>query len=299
MPAVPVIPPRPSDTIRVATINLWEHEPTIPERYDTLIAWLTALQPDILGVQEIIPWHTHGHLNQITRDTGLTTLHPPAAHSDVAILTSDRITVTRTEPIRLSDTPEHLVSAATIDYLTPNQRPQTFITTHLAWGPHHENTRWKDLRHLDQWATSKTGHIADHHTPRVILTGDFNAQPAQQSQRWLRGEDIAPNHTSTMWIDTWTTAPHQHPTSTPGNPGNPDGPTSTPNNPWAIRTGQDHNFLNPAALPHRRIDYIYIRGYSYATAAAPHTAGIWGDHPAISDHYGIWADLTDPPQPVP
>jgi endonuclease/exonuclease/phosphatase family metal-dependent hydrolase len=90
----------------------------------------------------------------------------------------------------------------------------------------------------------------------AVLVGDFNATPLEPALMLLDG--------AAGWLDAWEQA-------------NPDGSGAT----W------------PAAVPFRRIDYVWVRpgeGWSIAECRRMPIAG--------SDHVGLWARVTWPRTPA-
>jgi hypothetical protein len=141
------------------------------------------------------------------------------------------------------------------------------------WQPDHEHERElqavRTATAVEDLLARKPGH--------VIVAGDFDADPAAASIRFWTGRQSL-NGRSVCYRDAWESA-------RPGEPG----PTFVPGNP----NSADWDW------PYRRIDYILIRcarhgGPTLAVSSCERTF----DHPAsaISDHYGLVADLTLPPQ---
>jgi endonuclease/exonuclease/phosphatase family metal-dependent hydrolase len=121
--------------------------------------------------------------------------------------------------------------------------------------------------------------LRDREPGHVILAGDFDADPDATSVRFWTGRH-ALDGLSVCYRDAWESA-------RPGEPG----PTYGPGNP----NSADWDW------PFRRIDYIMVRcgshgGPTLAIASCRRTFD--GPGTSASDHYGLVAELTVPPDGV-
>lgn len=123
----------------------------------------------------------------------------------------------------------------------------------------------------------------------TVLAGDFNATPASSTVRYLKGLQ-ALEQDSTYWVDAWETAGDGGP-----------GWTFEPDNPWVIATERLVGITGSGMQPARRIYYVLVRGWAHGRPGSPLSARRVCDTPAgpaqvlPSDHYGVLADLWDPP----
>jgi endonuclease/exonuclease/phosphatase family metal-dependent hydrolase len=278
--------------LRIATLNLNSSPIDSTERVNNLVYWLEEVKPDVFLFQEIAEKTTEHWISSIKEVFPYVYVPGPEisgsgiaskfAFQDVGIIHL---------PIANEKLPSSRAAWASFD--TPNGHLTHVVSAHFAWGPQNEYIRAQQFYSVEEWAEKKVGDSSLHATPKVILGGDFNAEPDNYCIRWLRGEEYSPEtKTSTRWTDCWDKAQEKE---------SLDGITSTPKNKYAQETAKGYAQIPyPQFLPERRIDYIFVRGYAYGSQGTPLKAGIWGTEQSpnlqlVSDHYGVWADLLDLP----
>lgn len=279
-------PAKPADAIRVLTQNVWHDDSQRPERFALLGRVAQALQIDVLLLQEVPCGDSAHHLESILR-SGFELASSTAQHSlGNAVLT--RLDFQTAPPIRYTvpeSIPDHLAAAARVR--TPMGRDVLCVSTHLIWGGHLEHRRLLQADALDRGITR---YVGDASLP-VVLGGDFNCLPTSSTARFLTGLEPYHEHTA-QWVDVWDVVGHGA------------GSTSSAQNVWARQVAAQHGFLDPYALPDRRIDRLLVRGYAHGRVLSPLQAFVldetylkhYSDSFPPSDHWGVVADLWDPPQ---
>lgn len=111
----------------------------------------------------------------------------------------------------------------------------------------------------------------------VVLLGDLDASPDAASIRFLTGRQSL-DGVSVCYQDAWAAA----------HPGDP-GWTFTPDNPLV----RDGDMPTEAG---RRIDYVMVRCGPYGPSLQVAGCERVLTGPPVSDHYGVLADLRDPPR---
>jgi endonuclease/exonuclease/phosphatase family metal-dependent hydrolase len=146
--------------------------------------------------------------------------------------------------------------------------PALVVNAMLAWRPDHSDIRQSQVRALGAWikARRRRGETA-------VLCGDFNAGPDSDEIRALTGK-AAVTAPGLVFHDAWETA-------RPGEPGHT----------WS----RANPYTRAAALPDRRIDYVFSAWGGSNGLGEPVSAGLLGDGEGggsiASDHSGVWADL--------
>lgn len=167
-----------------------------------------------------------------------------------------------------------------LDYLLQtvvdvNGKQLCFYNVHLAWGGK-EAERLHQVETLD-YLSEKSFH--DENIVHVAL-GDFNALPEARSIRFLKGLDVNKYGTvSTLWVDA----------------GETDGLFTTAHsvNQLGVQSAMRNGILHPEFIPNRRIDYIFVKGFSYGRIGSPVLFRYLYDNrlEAVSDHNGIMCEL--------
>lgn len=182
--------------------------------------------------------------------------------------------------------------ASAIAVESTNGVPFVIMTAHLAWGSAAEPARVEEAYQIERWAVelskaTTAGHGWDR-DPVVVLTGDLNTLPDSSTLRFLTGLEGYRGH-GTLWVDAWAVA------------GAGDGFTADPTNEWNAATAKIVGIAYPQMNPHRRIDFVLVRGWVYGRAGYPLAARLVGTDPVgptacqPSDHYGVRVELLDQP----
>lgn len=289
---VPVSPallaPR-EDSVRVATLNLWCDADERRARHQVAARLVELFGIDALLVQEVPSGSTQDTLDVLTAASGLVlaAISPDVGGNRNAVLTrlecSPRPSVRYTVPESPYD---QFAAAASVT--SPAGRELLLVSTHLMWSGLLEHRRVLQASVLD----AAVSRMLDDATAPAVLGGDFNTTSGSSTIRHLTGLEPFEGRTA-QWLDAFANA------------GAGPGVTSTGANRWARVTASRHGFLEPAGIPDRRIDFLFVRGYVHGRAFAPlrcfsvspEMVASFVPSPGFppSDHDMVVADLWDPP----
>ena len=259
------------DRIRVATLNIWNRMGPWEERLVAIRKELERLQPDVLGLQEVLllPEHQFDQAAAIAEGFGYHVAFgrsPDAQQFSLGNAVLSRWPIARTFAFGLPGTDEHrcLVFAE----LDSPAGKIPFFSTHLNWKFDESVVRQLQVQTL--------ARFVDACAPRGgfpgIVVGDFNAEPDSEEIRFLRGLGSLGGQ-STHFHDAF------------GHVGEPPGFTYSLKNAYAALLRE----------PDRRIDYIWIRGGDERFRGEPLSARVAFDAPVgeayPSDHFGVFAEL--------
>lgn len=284
------------DTLRVATLNIWNKAGPWAERLPLIRKQLAELSPDVLGLQEVLrlipdeqnpptPSPTNDQATEIAEGLGYNVAYGIAADYSGglkfgnALLTRHRILDSRTFRLPGADSGETRSLLYTL-LETPWGRQPVFVT-HLNWKLHHGVVRLKQVVYIAERIFVLAPVEADFLPP--ILMGDFNAGPMTDEIRYLKGEHAVDGR-CVYFADAWEYAE-------PGDSGQPPpGYTYARSNGFALKNGE----------PNRRIDYIFVRGpdrlmrgepsgvrLAFQEAAPGSEGAVWP-----SDHFGVTCEVS-------
>ena len=263
--------------IRAVTINIWNRQGPWPERLALLRRRLRELDPDIVGLQEVLhlPGSPPDQAEEIAAPLELASVYGPAWLIAGGPLAFGNALLSRWPILEHANLPlpvdEPHESRAVLHALldTPKGRLRVFVT-HLSWQFHVAHLRARQVRAIDDAVHALVGR--DELPP--ILMGDFNAEPDSDEIRFLRGL-TALGGRGTYWADCFHIA------------GQGPGDTYTRANPYAADLRE----------PARRIDYIFVRGPDKQKRGEPLAARVVLDTPEDdiwpSDHFGVLAEIGD------
>lgn len=273
-------------TLRVLTLNIWNRQGPWDERLERIRAGVAALDPDLVGLQEVI------HLTEAHRDGDRQAAPERSQADDVAeglglsvafgaannlgngvqfgnaVLSRWPIVERRVLPLPTGESDERRSLLHTVVDSPHGKIP--FFVTHLNWKLHHGIVREHQVaaiaRHVKELAPMDG-------LPPVVV-GDFNAEPEATEIRFLKGLHSL-GGVSTFFGDCY------------GQVGEPPGFTfDARKNPFAAPT---HEYP-------RRIDYVFVRGPDREARGKPLTAKVVLDEVvegvAASDHYGVYAEIS-------
>lgn len=250
----------PPNTLTVLTQNAWGGAPLWSRRRERLARAIADLEPDVVGLQEIHAPVTTGEESQAHEIAqilgGYTVIFAPGritprgACEGVALLVREGIEIADHSRWKLTVDREDALDA-------PHQRVVLRAAIHRSVPVEvlvthlslSKRSRERNLRELAVFAAEER---IGSRAQGGVLMGDFNATPEEPALAELEG----PNG----WVDVWDRK-------------NPDGSGAT----W------------PAAVPFRRIDYIWAQlgaGWQITDCNRMPIAG--------SDHVGLWARFTWP-----
>lgn len=260
------------DRIRVATLNIWNRMGPWEERLVAIRKELERIQPDILGMQEVLvlPEHEFDQARSIAEGFGYHTAFgrsPDATAYGMGNAILSRWPIVRTLVFGLPGTDEHrCLVFAEID--SPAGKIP-FFSTHLNW-----RFEESDVRQLQVQCITR---FVDANAPREgyppIVVGDFNAEPDSDEIRFMRGLTSLGGR-SVHFADSFGLAGDKS-----------LGATFSLKNPYAALLRE----------PDRRIDYVWVRGGDERFRGEPLSARVCFDRPEgeayPSDHFGVVAEL--------
>jgi len=256
---------------RIATLNIWHDSGPWPERLSLIRREIERLQPDVLGLQEVLRTLGAGEATPETCQAlaianGYHVAYAPAAPRDGtgpvwqgnAVLSRWPIREQRAFPLPGADVAEPRALLYTLIEAPHGDLP--VFTTHLAWEPQHGPLRLRQV----EYVAAQIEKLA----PAAVLVGDFNAEPGSAELKHLADAGF---------VDAWAD----------GTPG--------------FTFDRANGYAREADEPSCRIDYVLLRG-SGATATGarlvftePSRAGsapVWP-----SDHFGVVAEVALAPTP--
>jgi endonuclease/exonuclease/phosphatase family metal-dependent hydrolase len=263
-------------TFRVATLNIWNRFGPWEARLAAIRAGVGALAPDVLGLQEVVRLAEGegDELDQaavIAEGFGYHVAYGRARDErwyGNAVLSRWPIRRTHVYELpRVGTDERRTLLFAEIE--APFGRLPFFVT-HLNWKLDDGHVRVAQLREVVERVEALAK--ADAYPP--VLVGDFNAEPASDEMRYLRGLTTLGAARSVYYQDAFALAGD-------GSPGH----TYARSNPFAAHLRE----------PDRRIDYVYVRGRDERFRCEPlearlcFDAAVDGTFP--SDHYGVTALL--------
>lgn len=261
-----------TNTVRIATWNVWANLGGWQERYPRIAATFRDNGADIICLQEV--WRDAGYdaAADLADQLGyhyadaVDWFEPMQIHSGAAILS--RWPILRSD--KLVSAAEHpsgtgLFQAAVVD----GPRGPIFVFNAMfAWRPDHGHIRLAQAKALGAWIMAQRERGAV-----TVLCGDLNAAPDSDEIRALTGLSAvaAPD---LVFHDAWAAMR-----------------TDAPGHTWT----RANIFTRAAALPDRRIDYVLSAWGAPEGLGEPQAAGLLGDAveggEIASDHAGVWADL--------
>lgn len=259
-------------TFRAATLNIWSRFGPWEERLVAIRAQLAELEPDVVGMQEVLRFEGMDQAALVAQGLGYEVAWGLSSENygfptGNAILS--RWPVLRTEVIALPDggsDEQRSIVFAELD--APFGKVPAFCT-HLNWKLDHGHVRQLQVKALALEVT----RLAPLGSFPPVLLGDFNAEPDSDEMRYLRGL-TGLGGPCVYFADSFFVA------------GEGKGVTFSKRNPFAAPLGE----------PERRIDYVYVRGPDDARRGEPIAARVCFDEAHegtfASDHFGVMATIT-------
>jgi endonuclease/exonuclease/phosphatase family metal-dependent hydrolase len=261
-----------SSTVRVASWNVWANLGDWRDRYPRIADILRRVNADVICLQEVWRDDTFDAAGSLAAQLGYNHVaavdwfDPMRIYSGAALLSRWPIS----NPDSLVPPAEHpagsgLFQAANVD----GPRGRLLVANAmLAWRPDHSDIRQAQARTLGQWIKGRRAR-----GEALVLCGDFNAGPDSDEIRALTGKG-ATTAPGLVFHDAWEAV-------RPGEAGHT----------WS----RANPHTRAAALPDRRIDYVFSAWGGPNGLGEPVSAGLLGDGteggPIASDHSGLWADL--------
>ncbi|HZF48461.1 MAG TPA: endonuclease/exonuclease/phosphatase family protein [Polyangiaceae bacterium] len=260
--------------LRVLTLNIWNRSGPWEKRLELIRAGVRELDPDIIGLQEVICHDDRSQAVDIGGDLGYDIAFGVAhdygagVHFGNAVLSRWPIQKTGVTPLPSGDSNESR-SLLFAEVASPHGKIPFFVT-HLNWKFHEGVLREAQVLAIAN-EIKRTTPI-DGLPP--ILVGDLNAQPESSEIRFLKGLQSLSGQSFYM-ADCFEQAGH--------------GPGITfdaNRNPFAAVTQE---------YP-RRIDYVFVRGPDDRGRGKPLAASVVFeevvDGVAATDHYGVVAEIS-------
>jgi endonuclease/exonuclease/phosphatase family metal-dependent hydrolase len=282
-------------TLTVATLNIWNKTGPWLERLPLIKSQLSALSPDLLGLQEVLrmtPVPAGGNpldadqAAQIADGLGYSIAYGAAMNFGNglefgnAVLSRHPIVEQDNFILPGAETGETRALVYAL-LKTPYGELPAFVT-HLNWKLHHGSVRLRQVQAIAE-RIADLCPIGEGRLPPVLM-GDFNADPDSDEIRFLRGSATIDGR-SVFYADAWSY-------------GGGEGPGYT--------FDRRNRFAALAHEPPRRIDYIFVRGpdrlyrgeplatrLAFCTSEPGSDGEIWP-----SDHFGVVTELMAAPRKV-
>ncbi len=282
-------------TVRVVTWNVWARYGPWERRAPAIVETLRALEPDVVGLQEVWDDGARNQAREIAGQLGFehcvfaenlehrgpwTGQDEPDAADVVtragnAVLSRWPIArhVVRVLPrhagnVRDEEGEERVCLLAEVG---GPRGPIQVYCAHLSWRSDHSAVRQLQVADICEFVREQRPR-----TFPAVLVGDLNSDPDSDEIRMLTGRAAAPVG-GVMWRDVWEWL---------GRPARGDaGHTWSNENPFAAAS---------LDVP-RRIDYVMVAAPKAGGCGQPVSVRLVGDQPVDgmwgSDHYGIAVDL--------
>lgn len=266
-----------TETVRLATWNLWWRHGDLEARAPAILSTLRSVAPDVTGLQEVCS-RDPDQVAWLQEELGFEVVAAPGGDDDRftivnAIASRWPILESDWRFVDVGDKPKHrTVLWARVD--TPHG-PWDVFTTHLSHGFDQSAMRSRQLDEIASWVHERRRLDRDAQLPPVLV-GDLNAVPDSDEIRRLTGR-AAPAVEGLVFSDVWERK------------GDGAGETYSEANPY----------VNDSAWPERRLDYVMVSWPRRRPNGNPVRVERFGldavDGVIASDHWGVVADLAVSP----
>ena len=262
------------ERLRILTINIWNRQAPWESRLALLRAGIKDLEPDLIGLQEVIGHDGRSQADEIADDLGYVTAFGKAHDYGAGVLFGNAVLsrwpIARTEVMPLPAMGSNETRSLLLAEVTSPHGKIPFFVTHLNWKFHEGVVR-------EAQVVAAAEHIK-RQTPMdglpPILVGDLNAQPEATEIRFLKGLHSLGGKSFYM-ADCFEQSGV-----------GPGFTFDASRNPFAAMT---HEYP-------RRIDYIFVRGPDKRVRGKPLAASVVledaADGIAASDQYGVIAEIS-------
>lgn len=260
--------------LRVLTLNIWNRQGPWEQRLPLIRAGIRALDPDLVGLQEVLDNGGRSQAHEIADGLGYEVAFGVAhdlgggVQFGNAVLSRWPIASSRPIPLPTGETDERR-SLVFAEIGSPHGLIPFFVT-HLNWKFHHGIVRERQVVAIAEHVKANaptTGLPA-------VLVGDFNAEPEAAEIRFLKGLQSLDGK-STFFADCFALAGV-----------GPGFTYDSTRNPFAAPT---HEYP-------RRIDYVFVRGPDKQVRGKPLHARVVMEEVdggiAATDHYGVYAEVS-------
>lgn len=261
------------NVLRVVTLNIWNRLGPWDERLAVIRERLRELDPDLIGLQEVIDVQGRTQADEIAEGLGYHTAFGLASSYGGgitlgnAVMSRWPIHASRVFPLPTCGTDERR-SLVMAEISSPHGKIPFFVT-HLNWKQHEGIVRENQV--LEVAERIKAEAPIDGLPP--ILVGDFNAAPEATEVRFLKGLQSIQGK-SIYFADCFEQCGH--------------GPGVTFDGVRNLYAAQYNEFP-------RRIDYIFVRGPDREGRGKPRSAKVAFDEPIngvfATDHFGVFAEI--------
>jgi endonuclease/exonuclease/phosphatase family metal-dependent hydrolase len=260
--------------LRILTLNIWNRQSPWEARLALIRAGIKELDPDIIGLQEVIRHDGASQADEVADGLGYVTAFGKAhdygagVHFGNAVLSRWPIQTSDALPLPNGGADESR-SLLFAEISSPHGKIPFFVT-HLNWKFHEGCVREEQVLAVADHIKQKTP--IDDLPP--IFVGDLNAQPEASEIRFLKG--LQSLHGKSFYMaDCFEQA------------GVGPGYTfDSTRNPFAAQT---HEYP-------RRLDYIFVRGPDKRVRGKALAASVVLDQItdgiAASDHFGVVAEIS-------
>lgn len=268
-----------TDSLKVVTQNLLNKDWSFSERMFAFFTEIKILNPDVILLQEYMA-SAHYSLSEQFNHVGYkqAAVAPDGYESYNMIWLRDSLPVLFQDTITY-DVP-HISIPSPVIRTAKAGREVWLASNHFIWGAENNQFRYKMAMQLSNYAKDnrKENQV-------FIAGGDFNAEPDEDSIRYLKGKHTQQGDRGTLWLDSFDAkADHveRH--------------TQSPALSWVHKTADEHfgHLINGYALPSRRLDYLFSHGWQYGQHGQPLNYVLVKSSTSvdISDHYGVCVDFS-------
>jgi endonuclease/exonuclease/phosphatase family metal-dependent hydrolase len=273
--------------LKVLTLNVWNRDGDWPRRLPLIHAALDALDPDVVGFQEVLRSAAIDQLAELVGGRGYHVDYVEAQRfwKDPSFAfgnaVASRWPIVGRFTQSLPDRADGETRAALTVHVEAPFGALAFTSTHLNWKLHQSDTRQAQVRVLAEHVLAHRPHGGFP----PILVGDFNAEPDSDEIRFLCGLHVI-DGASVHFRDCWRVAREAR-------PGREAGYTWSNDNPYTAG----------AFEPNRRLDYVFVGYPDERGRGFPLQCRVVCDEPRDgvwpSDHFGVYAELRTEPAPGP
>lgn len=190
-------------SLSILSLNIWNHSGPWERRAKAIGACIDALEPDLIGFQEILVGNGLHQAEALVAERGYHVDFEASApfwedaSFEIGVAVASRWPIGEREALELpGEGSERLVALSTT--VDAPLGPVGFTTTHLSWKPHHGHVRERQVRAL--------ADLVLRRRPRggfpPVLCGDFNARPDSAEMRFVSGLQSLEGRSFYM-IDAW------------------------------------------------------------------------------------------------
>lgn len=262
------------NVLRVVTLNIWNRLGPWDDRLAVIRDVLRALEPDLVGLQEVIDVQGRTQAHEIADGLGYVTTYGKANNYGGgitlgnAVLSRWPITTTRVYPLPTCGTDESR-SLLMTEIASPHGKIPFFVT-HLNWKLHESAVREKQVIEVAERIRAEAP--IDGLPP--ILVGDLNAQPESAEIRFLKGLQSLEGK-SVYFADCFE---------------------QSGQGPGVTFDGTRNTYAAQYNEHPRRIDYVLVRGPDKEARGKPRLSRVVFDEPRngvfATDHFGVMAEIS-------